>query len=222
MSNKIIYGLFADDEHLLDATKKIVSKGHTVDEVYSPYPVHGLDTAMGLKYSRLAITSFMYGMLGAFLITLLMWYVMVADWPMIIGGKPNFSYGENLPAFIPVTFEATVFFAAHLMVITFLFRCGLFPGSSSRNPDPRTTDDKFLMEIHESDSKKITEIKVILKKCGAEEIKVKKSNLELLEEFEEKRKKKVKKLKIKTKKTNGLIEKVLKKIGIKPKIKKNE
>ena len=220
MSNKIIYGLFADDELLLDATKKLVSKGHRVNEVYSPYPVHGLDTAMGLKYSRLAITSFLYGMLGAFLITLLMWYVMVADWPMVIGGKPNFSYGQNLPAFIPVTFEATVFFAAHLMVITFLFRCGLFPGSSSRNPDPRTTDDKFLMEIHESDSKKITEIKSILKNSGAKEIKVKNSNSELLEEFEEKRKKKKNKKKIRSKKNNGLLEKFFKIIGKNPK--KNE
>ena len=48
-----------------------------------------------------------------------MWFIMISDWPMIIGGKPNFSYGQNLPAFIPVTFEATVFCAAHLMVITF-------------------------------------------------------------------------------------------------------
>ncbi len=216
MSNKIIYGLFADDEQLLDATKKVVSKGYRVNEVYSPYPVHGLDTAMGLKYSRLAITSFLYGMLGAFLITLLMWYVMVADWPMIIGGKPNFTYGQNLPAFIPVTFEATVFFAAHLMVLTFLFRCGLFPGSSSRNPDPRTTDDKFLMEIHESDAKKITEIKNILKKTGAEEIKVKNSTSELLEEFDEKRKREEKKIKSKSKK-DSLVEKFFKIIGKKSK-----
>tara|TARA_B100001758_G_C18197575_1_gene497996 strand:- start:148 stop:795 length:648 start_codon:yes stop_codon:yes gene_type:complete len=194
MSSKIIYGLYGDDDQLLEATKKIVSKGHRVNEVYSPYPVHGLDTAMGLKYSRMAVTSFLFGMMGAFLITLLIWFVMIDDWPLVIGGKPNFTYGQNLPAFIPVTFEATVFCAAHLMVLTFLFRCGLFPGSSSRNPDPRTTDDKFLMEIHESDSKKITEIKKIMKETGAEEIKVKNNENELLEEFEEIRKKQTKKI----------------------------
>ena len=206
MANKIIYGLFGDDDHVLEATKKIIAKGYRVNEVYSPYPVHGLDTAMGLKYSRLAITSFLFGTMGFALITLLMWFIMISDWPMIIGGKPNFSYGQNLPAFIPVTFEATVFCAAHLMVITFLLRCGLFPGSSSRNPDPRTTDDKFLMEIIESDSKKIAEIKSILKKSKAEEIKVKNSELELVKEFDEKRIVKDQKIKPKINKKKNLFE----------------
>ncbi len=221
MANKIIYGLFGDDDHVLEATKKIVAKGYRVNEVYSPYPVHGLDTAMGLKYSRLAITSFLFGTMGFALITLLMWFIMISDWPMIIGGKPNFSYGQSLPAFIPVTFEATVFCAAHLMVITFLLRCGLFPGSSSRNPDPRTTDDKFLMEIIESDSKKIAEIKSILKKSQAEEIKVKNSELELVKEFDEKRRIKDQKIKPKINKKKNLFEFFFDKIK-KTKNKKNE
>jgi len=175
-SSKVIYGLYDDDDKLVHATKTLVGKGYSINEVYSPFPVHGLDTAMGLKYSRMAITSFIYGVIGAFLITLLMWYIMVSDWPMIIGGKPNFTYGQNLPAFIPVTFEATVFFAAHLMVITFLFRCGLYPGrgvfagSKKYNPDPRTTDDKFLMEICEEDANKIKKIKALMKETGAVEI----------------------------------------------------
>ena len=175
-SSKVIYGLYDDDDKLVHATKILVGKGYSINEVYSPFPVHGLDTAMGLKYSRMAITSFIYGIIGAFLITLLMWYIMVSDWPMIIGGKPNFTYGQNLPAFIPVTFEATVFFAAHLMVITFLFRCGLYPGrgvfagSKKYNPDPRTTDDKFLMEICEEDANKIKKIKALMKETGAVEI----------------------------------------------------
>ena len=173
-SSKVIYGLYDDDDKLLAATRTMVSEGYHVNEVYSPFPVHGLDTAMGLKYSRIAVTSFLYGIMGAFLITLLMWYVMVEDWPLIIGGKPNFTYGQNLPSFIPVTFEATVFCAAHLMVITFLFRCGLYPGSQEKSPDPRTTDDKFLMEIHtDGDAKKVKQIKDLMKKTGAEEIKEK-------------------------------------------------
>tara|TARA_B100000401_G_C52753580_1_gene694466 strand:- start:151 stop:453 length:303 start_codon:yes stop_codon:yes gene_type:complete len=96
---------------------------------------------------------------------------------MNIGGKPSFTLNENLPAFIPVTFEMTVFFAAHLMVVTFLMRCGLYPGSSATSPDPRTTDDKFLMEIHiNDDAKSIKKIKDLMKKTGAEEINEKKQN----------------------------------------------
>ena len=101
MENKVIYGLYGDDDHVLAATKKIVSKGYRVNEVYSPYPVHGLDTAMGLNYSRLAITSFMYGLLGFGLITLLMWFIMISDWPMIIGGKAKFFLWSSPTCFYP-------------------------------------------------------------------------------------------------------------------------
>ena len=162
---KIIYGIYADDDVILDAVKKIREQGYNIDEVYSPFPIHGLDSAMGLKYSRIAITSFIYGCIGASCALLMFWYMMIYDWPMIIGGKPNFTLNENLPAFIPITFEMTVFFASHLMVITFLIRCGLYPGSSSKSPDPRTTDDKFLMEIHtDGDSKKVKKIKDLMKR----------------------------------------------------------
>ena len=168
---KIIYGLYGDDDVILDAVKTIRSKGHQVNEVYSPFPIHGLDNAMGLKYSRLAICSFIYGCIGASCALLMFCYIMIYDWPMNIGGKPNFTLNENMPAFIPVTFEMTVFFGAHLMVITFLIRCGLYPGSTSKSPDSRTTDDKFLMEIHTSgDEKEVKKIKDLMKITGAEEI----------------------------------------------------
>ena len=168
---KIIYALYDDDHNILEAVKKIRSAGHQIHDVYSPFPIHGLDHALGLKYSRLAICSFLYGLMGFICALLLMWYIMIYDWPMDIGGKPSFSLNENLPSFIPVTFEMTVFFAAHLMVITFLVRCGLYPGSDSKSPDPRTTDDKFLMEIHtEDDDKKLKKIKDLIKKTGAIEI----------------------------------------------------
>jgi len=172
---KVIYAIYDDDDVILNAVKSIRKNGYNIDEVYSPFPIHGLDTAMGLKYSRIAITSFLYGCVGACCALLMFWYMMIHDWPLIIGGKPNFTLNENLPAFIPVTFEMTVFFASHLMVITFLIRCGLYPGSSSKSPDPRTTDDKFLMEIHtDDDIKKVKKIKDLLKKTGATEIKEKK------------------------------------------------
>ena len=171
---KIIYGIYDDEDLVLDAVKNIRTEGYHIDEVYCPFPVHGLDTAMGLKYSRIAITSFLYGCTGACCALLMFWYMMVYDWPMIIGGKPNFSLNENLPAFIPITFEMTVFFASHLMVLTFLIRCKLYPGASSASPDLRTTDDKFLMEIHtDGDTKKIEKIKTLMKKTGASEIKEK-------------------------------------------------
>lgn len=169
MSKKVIYGIYDDDDVILKAVKDIRGKGVDIAEVYSPFPIHGLDHALGLKPTRLAITSFIYGCTGLSLALLMMWYMMIHDWPMNIGGKPSFSLIQNLPAFIPITFEMTVFFASHLMVITYLIRCKLYPGSSQTSPDPRTTDDMFLMEIEAHGNE--GEIIALIKKTGAIEVK---------------------------------------------------
>ncbi len=98
----------------------------------------------------------------------MMYYIMIVNWPQNIGGKPNWTFYQNMPAFVPIMFECTVLFAGHLMAITYLFRNKLFPGSSDSSPDIRTTDDKFLVEIEIEGS--TVEIKKILKKTGAIEI----------------------------------------------------
>ena len=89
----------------------------------------------------------MFASTGTALALIGMWYFMISDWPMNIGGKPNFSLIENLPAFIPVTFEFSVLCGAHGMAITYLLRNGTLPGMPATNPDPRTTDNMFVMEI---------------------------------------------------------------------------
>jgi hypothetical protein len=147
MSKKVIHAMYDDDGKLLHAAEHIVSRGVRVKEVFSPFPVHGLDPVIGVKRTRLAITSFMYGMTGTTLALLGMWYFMISDWPMNIGGKPSFSLFENLPAFIPVTFEFSVLCAAHGMAITYLLRNGTLPGMPATNPDPRTTDNMFVIEV---------------------------------------------------------------------------
>ena len=82
----------------------------------------------------------------------MMGYMMIIDWPQIIGGKPNFSFIDNIPTFVPIMFECTVLFSAHLLVLTFMFRSKIFPGAKSRSPDPRTTDDKFLIQLSVEDN----------------------------------------------------------------------
>jgi hypothetical protein len=108
--------------------------------------------------------------LGLIVAITMMNYIMIDDWPQDIGGKPSFSYFENMPAFVPVMFELTVFFAAHLMVITFYLRSKLWPFKNAENPDPRTTDDHFLMEIPVNGNEQ--EITELLAQTGAVEIKV--------------------------------------------------
>ena len=174
-NSNILHALFDDEEVLLSSVKELRSNQIEIKEVYTPFPVHGLDHAMGLKETRMAITSFIYGCIGITFAGLMIFNIMIIDWPMNIGGKPNFTFYHNLPAFVPVMFECTVLFAAHLMAITYYFRCGLFPGKKTDQPDPRTTDDMFLVEIETNGKSNL--IKKILEKSGAVEIndKIKKS-----------------------------------------------
>ena len=93
---------------------------------------------------------------------------------MNIGGKPSFSLIQNLPAFVPVTFEFTVLCAAHGMSITYLLRNGTLPGMPATNPDPRTTDDKFVMEIlTEENAMDAEELEAAVKGTDVMEISIK-------------------------------------------------
>jgi len=170
MSNKVIQAMYNDDDVLMDAVKEVRAANHHIEEVYTPFPVHGLDKAMGLKGTKMAITAFLYGTVGFVFSIWMMNYMMIQDWPQDIGGKPSFSFLLNMPAFVPIMFELTVFFAAHLMVITFYMRSKLWPFKKAENPDPRTTDDMFVMEVAVDGNE--DELVSFLEKTGTVEIKV--------------------------------------------------
>ena len=170
MASKVIQALYTDDDILMHAVKKVRAEHHHIEEVYTPFPVHGLDKAMGLADTRIAITSFMYGCLGLAVSILMMNYIMIKDWPQDIGGKPSFSYLENMPAFVPIMFELTVFFAAHLMVITFYLRSRMWPFKEAENPDVRTTDDHFLVAVEVGNDEEA--LKQLLLETGAVEVHV--------------------------------------------------
>ena len=169
-TNRVIYAIYNDDDILMDAVHKTRAAHHHIEEIFTPFPVHGLDKAMGLAPTRLAICSFIYGLIGLSVATWMMNNIMIQDWPQDIGGKPSFSYLQNMPAFVPIMFEMTVFFAAHLMVITFYMRSKLWPFKAAENPDLRTTDDHFLMEV----AVKNNEVELIsfFQNTGAVEVKV--------------------------------------------------
>ena len=170
MANKVIHALYNDDDILMMAVKKVRAAHHHIDEVYCPFPVHGLDNAMGLAPTRIAIAAFLYGIVGLSVAITMMNFIMIQDWPQDIGGKPSFSYLENMPSFVPVMFELTIFFAPHLMVITFYMRSKLWPFKKAENPDVRSTDDHFVMEISVHDNEE--SLRALLEETGAVEINI--------------------------------------------------
>ena len=174
MASKIFRALYNDDDILMNAVKKIREAKHHIEEVYTPFPVHGLDKALGLDETRISMAAFLYGCLGLTVATVMMNYIMIEDWPQDIGGKPSFTFIQNMPAFVPVMFEMTVFFAAHLMVITFYLRSKMWPFKKAENPLPSTTDATFLMEVavKEGEEEALTEL---LLDTGAVEVQLPKA-----------------------------------------------
>jgi len=152
MAERVIYAMYDDDDVIKTAAKKLVADGVYIRDVFSPFPIHGIDPIIDVKETRMGIVAFFFGLLGMSLALFGMRYFMIVDWPMNIGGKPNFSLLENLPSFIPITFEFTVLFAGHGMAITYLLRNKTLPGMPADNPYPRTTDDRFVLEIFLSDN----------------------------------------------------------------------
>ena len=137
-------------DSLLDKIKELKSDSKEIQEVYTPFYVHGLAEALGLKRTRLGKATFLYGLIGLFFGCWLTYFTMIKDWPMDIGGKPNATFWQNLPAFVPVIFELVLYFAAHLLVISFFIRSRLYPFKKAENPIKKSSDDKFVIQVRDN------------------------------------------------------------------------
>lgn len=135
----IIFGLYDDEEDLKRAVIKANEDHLQIMDVFTPFPVHGLDPLLGLSESRLHIGGFVYGMLGTMTAFLGMTWIFTRDWPQIYGGKPYWP----ILSFVPITFELTVLFASIGMVTTFYVINGMGPGVKNPIIHPSITDDKF-------------------------------------------------------------------------------
>ena len=162
-------GIFEEESTLLKAITTLRAEGLHIHEVYSPYPVHGIDHALGYKRSRLPIAAFLFGLTGMILALVMQIGMMTLDWPMIIGGKDFLP----LPAFIPVTFEVTVLLAAFGMVGVFFVVTNLKPWGRPKLFDARCTNDKHVMvlPIEGQNGLNAAQIEEKLQKVGASETK---------------------------------------------------
>ena len=167
----VLFGLFNDEEDLKRACKKAMAQHLNIGDVYSPFPVHGLDPILDLKESRLHYLGFVYGATGTTLAFGLMSWIFTRDWPIIFGGKPFWS----VPAFIPMTFESTVMLSAVGMTFTFYTICGMWPGMQPKILHDRITDDKFCIsfDVTNSDGAEMDKLRGFLSGVGASEIQTK-------------------------------------------------
>ncbi len=166
-NNQFITGIFYDDKDLLKGIQQMQDMGIAIFDVRTPFPVHGLDDVLKLKRSRLPRLGFIAGGIGTVLAFWFQSWIFTTSWPLNFGGKPFLS----VPSFIPVTFEITVLFAALALVFGFLIRSGIGPGAPNIIFDERSTDDAFLVIIHQNEINSELKIKKALEKVGAVEIK---------------------------------------------------
>ena len=157
---------FSDEAVLFPAVKKVRTAGYKIHDVYTPFPIHGLDHALGLRETSLHTAGFIYGITGTTTALSCMSWVFNSDWPLNIGGKPHFP----LPAFIPIMFELTVLFSAVGMVLTFCYLCQLAPFVKKHIFHPRQTDDLFVMAIEVTAKTNTEELKSFLASIGGQQI----------------------------------------------------
>jgi hypothetical protein len=165
--NRRLTGVFDSEKRVLAATVECRRAGFEIDDVYSPYPIHGIDQAMGLRPSRLTYVCLALALLGAALMLWLQIWTSAISWPTNIGGKPL----NSLPAFIPVTFEAAVLFGALGTVLVMLIRSRLFPGAKPNLPAAGVTDDRFVLALRQTNPDLAPELaEQLLNEHGALEV----------------------------------------------------
>ena len=166
MSDRILFATFEHEDDLLKATTALRSKGLHIVDAFTPYAVHGLETAMGWKPSRLTWVCFICGIAGALgMLWFEHWTASVA-WAIDVGGKP----WNSLPSDVPVAFEAAVLLAGFGSVFALFAVSRLYPGKRAGTINPRATNDRFVLAIDEADAAfDVTSVETLLREFNVVE-----------------------------------------------------
>ncbi len=166
-SRRGLAGIWTDEHQLVEAARSVRASGIKKFEAISPFPLHGIDEAMGIPFSFIPWTTLIFGLLGFAFGLWFTWWCSASSWPLNIGGKPMWS----LPAFIPIIFECTILFAALGSVGVLLMACGL-PQVEPPVIDPTLSSHKFGLFVPE-DAKgyDASKLEQLFRSHGASEVK---------------------------------------------------
>jgi hypothetical protein len=124
MPESSLYGLMAEfttPQEVLAAARRVRAEGYGKVEAYTPYPVEGLASALGMQRSRIPAVVFVGGLVGAGVGYLMQYWSMAVDYPFDVGGRPDHSW----PVFIPIAFEVMVLVASFSAFFGLIFLNGL-------------------------------------------------------------------------------------------------
>lgn len=157
---------FRNPDEILKAAKAATGKGYQRVESYTPFPIHGMEDALGLKQSIVPWATFICGLTGFCIALHMQIWTSAIDWPLNVGGKPFISG----PAFIPILFELTVLLGGLGTAGFMLFLNGL-PNLKPNPFDPRITDDRFALYIPFAFQRAgAGEVEAFLRTLGAEKV----------------------------------------------------
>ncbi|MCB0279450.1 MAG: DUF3341 domain-containing protein [Calditrichaeota bacterium] len=160
----LILGYFEDPHDLLDAGNTANNMGYMGLDAYSPYPIHGIEKALGIKKSWVPAVAKTFLTIGVVCGFSFQYWVSKFGWALNVGGKPFNSW----PAFVPVTFESAIFFCGAATIISVFISCNLKP-AGTKFIDRGFTDDKMALVIP-ADNDDEAEIVKFLKEAGSYEI----------------------------------------------------
>jgi hypothetical protein len=167
MADRFLVGSFSEPSDLLAAVATLRGAGVAIHDVFAPYPVHGLDEAMGIRRSRLPFATLLAGLVGLTFALVFQYYTAVFDWPLDVGGKPE----NSTLAFVPICFELTVLIGGLGTVGAFLLRTRLFPGKREQLPVLGVTNNVFAIVTHAPDESNEGELaRRIMVEHGADEV----------------------------------------------------
>lgn len=162
-----VAGIWLDEHKLVEAAAKTKQAGFKNFEAISPFPLHGIDEAMGIPRSFIPWVTFTFGLVGFSFGTWFTWWSSSVDWPVIIGGKPMWS----LPAFIPIMFECTILLGALSSVGALIYLAGL-PKVEPPVIDPDLSSHKFALFIPQTEPGfEAGKVEQMFKQLGAVEVK---------------------------------------------------
>jgi len=173
MDNNFLVATFSGPNEVGAAVRTLRGQNFGIYDVYGPYPVHGLDQAMGVRTSRLPLIALIAAMLGLVSGVGLQFYTTVLDWPMNVGGKPD----NSTLAFVPISFELTVLFSGLITVAALFLRSRLFPGRRENLLATGATDDTFVLVLRDRPSVDISRARMLLESCGAQTVEERTANL---------------------------------------------
>jgi hypothetical protein len=165
---------FSDPDKLVRAVAPVRRENFRIFDVYSPFPIHGLDVAMGIRPTRLPWVTLLAGLTGLTLALTFQFYTQVLDFPLNVGGKPD----NSTLAFVPISFELTVLFGGLCTAAALLLRAKLYPGKRARLIAGGITNDTFALVLRKPlepfDTRRACKI---LEDCGASEVEEKEADL---------------------------------------------